>query len=96
MREIAPFGIRMPPDLKRELLDRARAAGRSLNQELLVRLRASLAGDIAAGLRDGYTVEEPRSVYTSSVSTSEAERLLLIEFRQLPADKQLALLALIK
>ena len=38
---IAPFGLRMQPELKQKLEDSARANNRSMNAELVARLEAS-------------------------------------------------------
>lgn len=96
MREIAPFGIRMPADLKAELLHQAQVAGRSLNQELVMRLRASLTASAQRAAQNGYTVSEPTQAPCYAAATTEAERALLQEFRSLSTQKQLALLALLK
>jgi hypothetical protein len=42
---IAPFGLRLHPDLKARIDDAARRNGRSLNAEIAARLEASLDGD---------------------------------------------------
>jgi len=40
-RDINPFGLRMPPELRAQLEAAARASGRSLNTEIVERLDAS-------------------------------------------------------
>lgn len=40
---IAPFGLRMQPELKQQIEEQARANGRSLNAEIVWRLEQSLA-----------------------------------------------------
>ncbi len=40
---LAPFGLRLQPDLKQRLMDSANQSGRSLNAELVARLEASYA-----------------------------------------------------
>jgi predicted HicB family RNase H-like nuclease len=40
---IAPFGLRMHPDLKQQIEEQARANGRSLNAEIVWRLEQSLS-----------------------------------------------------
>jgi hypothetical protein len=40
-REINPFGLRMPPDLRAKLEEAAAASGRSLNAELLHRIAST-------------------------------------------------------
>ncbi len=86
----------MPADLKAELLRQSQIAGRSLNQELIVRLRASLESAAQGAVQNGYTVAESAPSSYTVASTTEAERDLLLEFRSLSPHKQLALLALLK
>lgn len=40
-RAIAPFGLRIPPDLKQWLEERAKTNGRSMNAEIVARLQES-------------------------------------------------------
>lgn len=42
---IAPFGLRMQPELKQQIEEQARANGRSLNAEIVWRLEQSLASE---------------------------------------------------
>ncbi len=42
MRSIAPFGVRMPDDLKDNLTVRAAQNGRSLNSEIVMILQAAI------------------------------------------------------
>jgi hypothetical protein len=42
-RDIAPFGVRMPPDLKRRVETAANNSGRSINAEIVTRLDRSFA-----------------------------------------------------
>lgn len=41
-REIKPFGVRMQPELKRLLQNLAKENGRSLNSEVIYRLKESV------------------------------------------------------
>ncbi|MFP2768030.1 Arc family DNA-binding protein [Oceanisphaera sp. KMM 10153] len=43
-RNIAPFGVRMPSELKDKVEEAARASGRSMNAEIVHRLQQSFAG----------------------------------------------------
>lgn len=94
MREISPFGIRMPPDLKDALLRESRLAGRSLNQELILRLQASLESPTPLKAQNGYTIGEGVATYGDTIS--DIEKQLLAVFRRLPPEKQLALLSLFR
>lgn len=40
-RDIAPFGLRMPPELKASIEEAAVKNGRSINAEIIARLQAS-------------------------------------------------------
>ena len=53
-RDIAPFGVRMPPDLKARLEEKAKANGRSLNAEIVARLDMSLAAQPNAPDADAF------------------------------------------
>jgi hypothetical protein len=89
-RDINPFGVRMPPDLKEDLEKQAKSTGRSLNSEIVERLKGSLT---AGG--GGNIVEQNKAAYQIS-HTSESELQLLAIFRKLPIEKQLALISLFK
>lgn len=90
MREIAPFGVRMPPDLKARLTTEAMRNGRSLNTEVVARLSASLRDEAPR------VVMQPSSNGYMENSLSQADLDLLVIFRKLPTEKQLALLSLLR
>lgn len=93
-REINPFGLRMPPELWEALKHEARLNGRSLNAEIVSRLRAGTdPPDPSDLLRRGSgsrAMSEPRGTRR----LTDAERAMLAVFRKLPPEKQLALLSL--
>ena len=92
MRETAPFGVRMPEELKGALAREAKIHGRSLNSEIVHRLKASLGEAEPAG--HAYTLQQDRRQgYDDSIT--DAERRLLVVFRALEPEKQLALLSLL-
>lgn len=92
IRETAPFGVRMPEAVKGALAREAKIHGRSLNSEIVHRLKASLGEGEPVG--NAYTLQQDRRQgYDESVS--DAERRLLVVFRSLEPEKQLALLALL-
>jgi hypothetical protein len=92
VRDIPPFGIRMPPDLKERLSNEAKINGRSLNVEIVLRLKRSFE-NMAIDEHPRYTMEHPVSGgYTSDIT--DIERKLLTIFRRMPVEKQLALLSL--
>ena len=59
-RDITPFGLRMPPDLKRSIDAAAKASGRSINAEVIDRLQRSFEKvEIGVGdLPDGVLLDE--------------------------------------
>lgn len=59
-RDIAPFGVRMPTELKNLVEEAATANGRSINAEVVARLQGSLSsagGDLSA-LSTGALLDE--------------------------------------
>lgn len=79
----------MPPDMREELKREAQISDRSMNTVILRRLQESFGQE-----KKGYRVTEPdRSAY---YAMSEIERTLFAMLKQLPLDKQMALLALLK
>lgn len=62
MRSIAPFGVRMPDDLKEKLTVRAAQNGRSLNSEIVMILQSA--------------VDETSTCNTiSSIAQAEADKI---------------------
>lgn len=47
VRDIAPFGVRMKPELKEKLKELAEKEGRSLNSEIIQRLMKSVKNEEA-------------------------------------------------
>ncbi|MDQ6201028.1 Arc family DNA-binding protein [Morganella morganii] len=45
MRSIAPFGLRMPDELKEKIQERAKANGRSMNSEIIQILEDAVGGN---------------------------------------------------
>lgn len=74
---IAPFGVRMQPDLKARLEGAATASGRSLNAEIVDRLERSFYETPLAGLsiEDVQKVTEQviKSLYTDFIPRPAAE-----------------------
>lgn len=88
-RDIAPIGIRLPQEVRDGLVREAAINGRSLNQEVLIRLRDSLQGT-------------PPQKHSASVliaqepGMTDLTRMLLGAIEKLDPQKQLALLTLLK
>ena len=93
MKDIKPFALRMPPKLREQLERAAVQNKRSLNQEVMERLEASIANTPPSAPR--------ASVYNAEMATgtyrlSELETVLLDLFKHMQVEKQLALLSLFK
>ena len=90
---IAPFGLRMQPELKQQIEEQAMASGRSLNAEIVWRLEQSLRAD-APGKSWIKTAKQAASALPSDdrLSALEAEvrelRLGLDEVRKKHQDSQ--------
>ncbi|HQS59956.1 MAG: hypothetical protein B7Y56_03365 [Gallionellales bacterium 35-53-114] len=91
MADIAPFGLRMQTEIKAKLEREAKINGRSLNAEIVSRLQISLDKPGAAQSR--HVVAEP-SANSYLPEINDIERQLLMIFRRMPVEKQLALLSL--
>lgn len=89
-RDYPMFGLRMPPDLKDKISREAKINGRSLNLEIVERLKKSLDPSIRSARQNN--VEQSPATYTPEIT--DIERQLLTIFRRLPVEKQLALLSL--
>jgi hypothetical protein len=89
----------MPPDLRERLERECGISGRSLNAEVVARLRASLEFPAPYG-GNGHTLQDPGGAYNQScnntVALTDPERQLLAQYARLPVDKQLALLTFLK
>lgn len=57
--QIAPFGLRMLPELKAQIEEAAKASGRSMNAEIVARLEQSLAG----GADNGLIVDQAKQIW---------------------------------
>ena len=98
--DIAPFGLRLPPETKDELFKAARHNGRSLNAEIVARLMWSLQYEkISLAQREQsqpiqLKTKQKEKIY--GVEFSELEIALLETFRKMPMENKLALLTLFK
>lgn len=97
--DVAPTGVRLPPELRDLLLRESVANNRSLSQEITQRLKASFpkAGDKPLRNQVANGIGEPlhHAAYVSALNSeaiNEVSRLM----RQLSPEKQLALLTLLK
>lgn len=97
MRDIAPTGVRLPTELRDALLRESVLNGRSLSQEITVRLRESLEHLAAAqGPGAPHAKERPPSYGAKHPELTDTQRMLLAVFDALAPDKQLALLSLLR
>lgn len=68
MRNIAPFGLRMPDDLREAIAERAKRNGRSMNSEIVQILQDTLDANENALLNDIVTRAEGADVAQTDVS----------------------------
>jgi hypothetical protein len=83
----------MPNELKEGIEKEAKFNGRSLNAEIVDRLRKSIEPPIHA---TNNHVAEPQSSAYYTPQITDVERQMLALFRRMPVEKQLALLSLFK
>jgi hypothetical protein len=85
-REINPFGLRMPEDLKKRIAKSAKTNRRSLNAELIMRLQHSIEQDpvFIPEIReegDGYKLSDDQSALLKAYNgMSSRRRRALLEF----------------
>jgi len=92
--DIAPLGVRMPPEIKNALTHAAHVNGRSLNAEIVLRLRESL--EEGRAVSSSLASEPVLEVYsTGRKPLSELEEAMLDAFNKLPTEKRWALISLI-
>jgi hypothetical protein len=91
VRDMKPTLVRMEEDLRATLARAATINGRSLNMEVVTRLRDSVAGDRRS---HGYRIEETPP-QLAGTPLSDQQRMLLKRFDKLSPDKQLALMQLL-
>lgn len=94
-RDIPPYGLRMPVELKELLTREAKINGRSLNSEIVERLKKSLEESPPA-TQNSYTKKQLNDAPDSTQGITDIERQLLTIFRRLEPTRQLALLSLFK
>ena len=90
-KNIQPYGLRMPPDLRAKLDNEAKLAGRSLNSEILARLWESVNKKhrhISPAAMD--------SASSTYQTLSDNEQAMLKLFRRWSPEKQLSFLVLFK
>lgn len=93
VRDMNSIHVRMPDDLKQAIEKEAKINGRSLNSEIVDRLKKSL-DKLAVTTRHG--LNEPPGPESQVPALTDGERQLLNIFRGMPPEKQLALLSLFK
>ena len=94
VRDIAPFGVRMPSELKETLERESKINNRSLNSEIVDRLKKSMERQTPAANANYVASPTASTDYTNTLSDSERQFLGI--FRRLPVEKQLALLSLFR
>lgn len=105
----ATLMIRLPSELKAELMKQAALNGRRITTEINMRLRVSLGGkgptlqsilareaEAKAAAYRGDPEEDLPASDSAAVPTSNLDQAMLKVFHALPVEKQLALLSLFK
>jgi plasmid stability protein len=87
--------IRIPEQLKAELHREAAIHGRSLTSEVNIRLKASLQQG-ATDISEQHMVRERAASWPAQGALTDAERVLVSQYKRLSPEKQLALLSLLK
>lgn len=96
-RDIPPTGIRLPADLREQLERECAINGTSLSSEIVRRLRSTFPQVVTTGVAVSPTgAVTPLRQEVQPAALSPSQRSLLQLFSQLPPEKQLALLTLIK
>lgn len=72
MRNIAPFGLRMPDDLREAIAERAKANGRSMNSEIVQILQDAI--DRESVTNDKHIKEFNKFQHDLDVLTSQEEK----------------------
>lgn len=88
--DVAPFGLRLTPDLRAMLQREAGISGRSLNAEILARLRDTFEPKRSSR---GQAAAQPEAAYDAMPAT---ERAMLAILRRMGPEKQLAFISLFK
>jgi hypothetical protein len=102
LRDIAPTGVRLAPELRDALLREATLNGRTLSGEIQHRLRLSLQAvrAITTAHQQQVTRYEVQDAPLRPLPTppplGDIQRMLLVVFDAMPPDKQLALLTLLR
>lgn len=94
-----PTVVRLDAETRAQLVKLAELNGRSLSKEIIVRLLASLNAKQTGLPHIGHDVvgtRETPTEYKTSAEVTTTERAMLLVFRSLPPEKQLALLSLFK
>lgn len=97
----ATLMIRLPTELKAELMRQAARNGRRITAEINWRLKRSLEAATDQPAPNPYTAPNtPTVAFTNdngpAGAISDTDRAMLEIFRKLPVDKQLALLSLFR
>lgn len=99
VRDIAPTGVRLQPELRAALEREATINGRTLSAEIIRRLRASLeVQHVTSVLNTGSGQPAPMGTAEPQRQrpVSDSHRMLLALFDAMGPEKQLALLTVLK
>lgn len=97
IRDIAPTGVRLAPDLRDHLVREAKINNRTLSQEVIHRLQWSRDRDTAPFAATRGELREPHAPSAfGPAPLGDDQRTLLALFKTLAPEKQLALLTLLR
>jgi len=89
VRDLPPTSVRLDPLLRNALSREATINGRTLHNEIVLRLTRSIEGAEPP-------TAHPHGDRGAAPGLSDSERTLLTLFRRLPPEKQLGLLSLLR
>ncbi|MGE0350935.1 hypothetical protein [Hydrogenophaga sp.] len=99
-RDVHPTVLRLPPEMRNELVRIANGKGVSLSKEITERLRNGLVHGVNTHLTPEQAVvvlaAHARNEAQEAELLTELDRAMLAVFRKMPVEKQLALLSLFR
>jgi hypothetical protein len=83
LANIAPFGLRMQPDLKDRIKAEAERSNRSMNAEIIARLEESLDGGGAEAARLKSLLQEEHEASMRAIRMVDQQMDMLIDYRDI-------------
>jgi hypothetical protein len=76
MRNIAPFGLRMPEELREAIQQRAKNNGRSINSEIVQILQETIDTDRALAESDLVDFDSTQAAFNAAATAEDKEKFL--------------------